>query len=119
MNVENYFVQYLMAPIILIIGLIGNTFGLTVLLRKNMINVGPRNMYRYLFILDTSYLVFIGCFLFSRGFFGFLLGLDFYRAFFYKVFFFRFDFFYFFFVGFYFFLDFLGLFDIFVNFIGI
>jgi len=59
MIAANYFVQHLMAPVILIIGLIGNTFGLTVLVRKNMINVGPRNMYRYLFIMDTLYLVFI------------------------------------------------------------
>ncbi len=48
----SYFVIFLMAPIIFIIGLVGNLFGLLVLLRKNLAKIGPRGMYRFLFIMD-------------------------------------------------------------------
>jgi len=41
-----------MAPIIFIIGLVGNLFGLLVLLRKNLAKIGPRGMYRFLFVMD-------------------------------------------------------------------
>jgi hypothetical protein len=59
MEASHYFVSYLMAPLILSIGLVGNTIGVLILHRKNMKNIGPRNMYRYLFIMDTSYLLLI------------------------------------------------------------
>jgi len=48
----SYFVIYLMSPIIFIIGLVGNILGFIVLLRKNLIKIGPREMYRFLFIMD-------------------------------------------------------------------
>jgi len=41
-----------MAPIIFIIGLVGNILGLLVLLRKNLVKIGPRIMYRFLLIMD-------------------------------------------------------------------
>jgi hypothetical protein len=41
-----------MSPIIFIIGLVGNILGFIVLLRKNLIKIGPREMYRFLFIMD-------------------------------------------------------------------
>jgi hypothetical protein len=59
MEASNYFVRYLMAPIILSIGLVGETIGLLILQRKNIKNIGPKSMYRYLFIMDMSYLSLI------------------------------------------------------------
>ena len=54
-----YFVQYLMAPIILSFGFVGNTLGCIVLSRKTIKKIGPQNMYRYLFVSDTLYLLLI------------------------------------------------------------
>lgn len=54
-----YFVKFLMAPIILSLGLVGNQIGFIVLTRKNIRRIGPRNMYRYLFVSDTLYLLLI------------------------------------------------------------
>ena len=54
-----YFVQYLMAPIILSLGLIGNTLGFTVFATKSMQKIGPPHMYTYLFATDTLYLICI------------------------------------------------------------
>lgn len=48
-----YFVFYLSAPTILLLGLLGNLMGLLVLLRKQLKKLGPQNMYRYLFVYDS------------------------------------------------------------------
>lgn len=53
-----YFVVYLMAPIILAFGLIGNLLGIIALTkREKLIKIGSRNTFRYLLILDSFYLV--------------------------------------------------------------
>lgn len=51
------FVVYIMAPLVLLIGLIGNTLGFCVLLRKKMKKIGPVHMYRYLLLMDLFYLL--------------------------------------------------------------
>jgi len=48
-----------MAPIILIFGLVGNFFGLLVLLGKNLVKMGPRGMFRLLFVMDIINLLSI------------------------------------------------------------
>jgi hypothetical protein len=48
-----------MAPMILIFGLVGNVFGLIVLLRKKLVKIGPRGMYRFLFVIDVINLLSI------------------------------------------------------------
>ena len=55
----SYFVNYLMAPIIFAFGLMGNLLGLLVLVRKNLVKIGPRGMYRLLFMMDTIVLLSI------------------------------------------------------------
>ena len=52
-----FFVQYIFPPIILIAGLYGNAMGFVVLLNKDLINIGPRDTYMYLFLIDTFYLL--------------------------------------------------------------
>ena len=47
----NYFMKYLFEPINLLLTLVGSTFGLIVLSRKKLKQIGPRNIYRYLFVL--------------------------------------------------------------------
>ena len=51
------FIYYIFPPLILAIGLIGNAFGFGVLLKKELINIGPRDIYRYLFLFDSFYLL--------------------------------------------------------------
>jgi len=48
-----------MAPIIFIIGLVGNVVGLLVLLRKNLTKIGPIEMYRFLLMMDIINLLSI------------------------------------------------------------
>ncbi len=55
----SYFIIYLMAPLIFIFGLIGNILGFIVLLRKNLIKIGPRIMYKMLFLMDVVVLLSI------------------------------------------------------------
>ena len=43
--------KYLFEPINLLLTLVGSTFGLIVLSRKKLKQIGPRNIYRYLFVL--------------------------------------------------------------------
>jgi len=52
-----YFVEYISAPLILAIGLIGNTLGLIAFFNKKLANVGPSIIYRSLFFTDSFYLV--------------------------------------------------------------
>lgn len=52
-----YFVVYLMAPLILAFGLFGNITGIIVLSREKLIKIGSRNTFRYLLSIDSIYLV--------------------------------------------------------------
>ena len=51
------FVNYIFPAIILAFGLAGNLLGLKTMQRPKMLEIGPRNIYKYLFIMDTIYLV--------------------------------------------------------------
>jgi hypothetical protein len=53
----NWFVVYILPLLILCFGLIGNLMGIIVLLCKKMIEIGPINVYRYIFIFDSVYLL--------------------------------------------------------------
>jgi hypothetical protein len=57
MNSFDYFSNYIFPPLIFSFGLIGNLIGFKVMQRPKMLEIGPRNMYKYLFIIDTIYLV--------------------------------------------------------------
>ena len=50
-------VNYMMLPIIVGMGVAGNTMGLVVFLRKKMKTVGPVHMYQILFVVDTFFLL--------------------------------------------------------------
>ena len=52
----NFFLSYLLAPIILIVGHVGNIFGLIVIGRKKLDKIGPVLIYKFLFISDSIYL---------------------------------------------------------------
>ncbi len=56
---ENFmiFVRYWFPPIILCIAIVGNTLGFIVIRKPKLINIGPRNIYKYLFIFDTFFLL--------------------------------------------------------------
>ena len=56
---ENFmiFVRYWFPLIILCIAIIGNTLGCIVIWKPKLINIGPRNIYKYLFIFDTFFLL--------------------------------------------------------------
>jgi hypothetical protein len=57
MNTFGYFSNYIFPPLILGFGLVGNFLGFKVMQIPKMIEIGPRNTYKYLFIMDTIYLV--------------------------------------------------------------
>jgi hypothetical protein len=60
MNIKNglvFFISYLFPPLVLLFGLIGNSLGLILLLNQDLINIGPRDTYRYLLISDSIYLL--------------------------------------------------------------
>jgi hypothetical protein len=52
----NFFLKYVLAPIIFIVGHVGNIFGLTVIGRKKLDKIGPVLIYKLLFISDSIYL---------------------------------------------------------------
>jgi hypothetical protein len=52
----DFFTNYILPPIIIIIGLIGNLLGLIVITKKELIKIGPVLIYKFLFILDSIYL---------------------------------------------------------------
>jgi hypothetical protein len=52
----NFFLNYVFAPFVLILGLIGNPIGLIVVGRKKIEKIGPVLIYKFLFIFDTIYL---------------------------------------------------------------
>jgi len=57
MDSFEYFTYYIFPPVILVIGLVGNFLGFKVMQRPKMLEIGPRNTYKYLFISDTIFLV--------------------------------------------------------------
>jgi hypothetical protein len=72
MNVIDFFVYYIFAPVVLGIGLIGNSLGITVLVKsKKLKKIGAILIYKFLFISDTFYLLQIMIIYFGYGF-----GLD-------------------------------------------
>ena len=64
----DFFVNFMMAPIIFMVGLIGNLTGIVVLSRKQLEKIGPVMMYRTLFIMDTIYLLNLINFYLSKAF---------------------------------------------------
>jgi hypothetical protein len=63
--VLNFFSNYLLSPIILVVGLLGNLMGIIVISRKELKKIGPVLVYIFLFIFDSLYLG-IYSFLFSK-----------------------------------------------------
>jgi hypothetical protein len=53
---KNFFLDYVFAPFVLILGLLGNPMGLIVVGRKKIEKIGPVLIYKFLFIFDTIYL---------------------------------------------------------------
>jgi hypothetical protein len=53
---RNFFLNYVFAPFVLTLGLIGNPIGLIVVGRKKIEKIGPVLIYKFLFIFDTIYL---------------------------------------------------------------
>ena len=51
--VLNFFTNFLLAPIVLVVGLIGNLMGIIVISRKELKKIGPVLVYMLLFIFDT------------------------------------------------------------------
>jgi hypothetical protein len=54
--VLNFFTNFLLAPIVLVVGLIGNLMGIIVISRKELKKIGPVLVYMLLFIFDSLYL---------------------------------------------------------------
>jgi hypothetical protein len=52
----DFFTNYILPPVILLLGLFGNTMGIVVFSRKNLKNSGPVLIYKFLFISDSIYL---------------------------------------------------------------
>ncbi len=52
-----FFIYYLMPFLIFFFGLLGNIFGLFLFSRDRLNKIGPRNIYRYLFVFDSIYLM--------------------------------------------------------------
>ena len=62
----DFFTNYILPPLINIIGLIGNTLGLIVVSKKELKKIGPVLMFKFLFISDTIYLsIIINIFLYK------------------------------------------------------
>ena len=72
MNVIDFFINYLFAPIVLVTGLIGNSLGISVLIKSKKLNkIGPILIYKFLFISDTFYILQI-----MINYFGYAFSLD-------------------------------------------
>lgn len=52
-----YIVKISLAPAILLLGLVGNILGLIISTKKRLKRIGPVHMYRYLYIIDSFYLL--------------------------------------------------------------
>ena len=63
--VLDFFTNFFLAQIILVVGLIGNLMGIIVISRKELKKIGPVLVYMLLFIFDSLYLG-IFSFLFSK-----------------------------------------------------
>ena len=48
---------YVVGPLCFALGLSGNIMGYVVLLNKKLVNIGTRNIYRYLFIADSIFII--------------------------------------------------------------
>lgn len=57
MDSFTYFVIYVFAPVILVLGHTGNTTGIILMMSKKLKKIGPRSMYCYLFAIDSLYLM--------------------------------------------------------------
>ena len=70
MNLIDFFVYYIFAPIVLAIGLTGNSLGLAVFTKSNkrLNKNGPILIYKFLFLSDTFYLLQIIIDYFGYGF---------------------------------------------------
>ena len=71
-NALEYFIVYLMAPLVLIIGLVGNTLGTLVLSKQKLIKMGSIHTLRYLLLIDSVYLLMI-----IQPYAAFSFGMDF------------------------------------------
>ena len=52
-----FFVNLVLPPTILTLGLVGNTLGILTLQKKKLKNIGPLDTYRYLFYFDSFFLL--------------------------------------------------------------
>lgn len=57
MNEFQIFIKFILPPIILFLGLIGNSIGFVVLLNKKLRKLGPLIIYKYLLLIDSLYLI--------------------------------------------------------------
>ncbi len=57
MEAYEYFVYYLMAPIVFALGLMGNMTALVVFFKGNLKNIGPVLIYRLMFTFDTLFII--------------------------------------------------------------
>jgi hypothetical protein len=57
METFEFLSKYILPVFILVVGLVGNSLGLILIKRPKMVEIGPRNTYKYLFISDNIYLV--------------------------------------------------------------
>jgi hypothetical protein len=57
MDSLNYFISYIFPMSTLGFGIVGNILGFKVMQRPKMLEIGPRNTYKYLFISDSIFLV--------------------------------------------------------------
>jgi len=55
----DFFTNYILPPVIVIFGFIGNTLGLIVVSKKELKKIGPVLIYKFLFISDSIYLSII------------------------------------------------------------
>jgi len=52
MNLFYVFLYYIFPPLILVLGMLGNIIGLSLMKRPGMSYIGPKNIYKYLFAFD-------------------------------------------------------------------
>ena len=54
-----YFAYMLFGPAVILLGILGNSFGLVILRRKELDVLGPKNMYKFLFTIDSVCLLIV------------------------------------------------------------
>jgi hypothetical protein len=62
-NALAYFIKYLFAPLILLLTLFGSTFGLVVLSRDKLKQIGPRSVYIYLLAIEYFNVIIVRVYL--------------------------------------------------------